>query len=316
MDVRYLTPGTSPEQDLLSACPEMPPLEFPTLNGIESSEEKSSTSTISSLLSTILQLAKRERLTLETQKSALEWLTQNSVLPPQPTGLQHGNLHPKLSNLLSLTTLENLLAMASSFPENLWPSSPVLTPRLYSTTLPSRTSFKGVNVLCSPTNNSTCASGPPSSCLTLLPPVPPGALITKQSNLAQVVLNSKSATDLTELMVVPPLTSIVATATSARNAKRLGTEGSNVPPTIKPYCNILGARPRYLCYNLWDSTTPFHPTVADWSETAVPLPPPPPSELNDPVVHKTIAENPHLFLIVMLINVDVFESLLSDHRSP
>ena len=109
---------------------------------------------------------------------------------------------------------------------------------------------------------------------------------------------------------------IVATATSAKNAKRLGTGGSDAPLTIKPYGDILGARPRYLRYNLWDSTTPFHPTVADWSETAVPLPRPPLSELNDPIVSKTIAENPDLFGIVTPINVDVFESLLSDHPNP
>ena len=93
-------------------------------------------------------------------------------------------------------------------------------------------------------------------------------------------------------------------------------EKSNVPLASKPYQDILGARPRYLRYNLWDPTTPFHPTVADWSETAIPLPAPPLSELNDPIVQKTISDNPHLFWIVTPINVDRFETLLSDHPNP
>ena len=274
------------------------------------------TSTISSPLSTVLQLAKRERLALETRKSALEWLTRNGVLPPQLTGLQHGNLHPKLSNSLFLTAPENSLATASSSQESLRRSSPVLTPELYSMTSPSETSFKEANVRCSPTSNSTCVSGLPSSCPTLSLPVPPESLLAKRSNLAQAALKSTSVTDLMESTVAPPLTPIVDTATSARNAKRRGTEGSNAPPANKPYGDVLGARPRYLRYNLWSSNTPFHPTVADWSETAVLLPPPPLSELNDPVVRRTVAENRHLFQIVTPINVDVFESLLSGHPNP
>ena len=47
----------------------------PPLNGNTSLEEKSSTSTTSSHLSTTLQLMKRGRLALETQKSVLESLT-------------------------------------------------------------------------------------------------------------------------------------------------------------------------------------------------------------------------------------------------
>ncbi|KAJ3504145.1 hypothetical protein NLJ89_g8094 [Agrocybe chaxingu] len=54
-------------------------------------------------------------------------------------------------------------------------------------------------------------------------------------------------------------------------------------------------------------------TTAEWTETADPLPRPPVSALSDPVVAKTIQDNPHLFKIVSPIKVDIFESYLSDH---
>ena len=79
---------------------------------------------------------------------------------------------------------------------------------------------------------------------------------------------------------------------------------------------MLGARPRYLRYNLWDPDAHFTPTIAEWSETAVPLPPPPPSELADPIACKTISENPALFKIVTPINVNRFQKLLLNHPNP
>jgi len=308
------TPGTSLEQELLSICPKMPPLEFPTLNGIGSSEERFLTSTTSSPLSTALQLMKRERLTSAMQKSALEWLMQNGTLPQQLIGLLPGNSHLKLLNLPSPIALGNSLATASSFLENLQPSLLVCTPESYSMTSPSIMLSKGDNVPCSRISNSTCASTLPSSCPMLSSPVALVVLVANRPNHGQAVPRSTSVTNLTELVVAPPQTMIAATATSARNAKRQAMEGNNVPLASKPYHDILGVRPHYLHYNLWDSTTPFHPTVADWlAETAIPLPPPPLSELNDLIVRKTISDNPHLFRIITPINVDHFETLLSDH---
>ena len=54
-------------------------------------------------------------------------------------------------------------------------------------------------------------------------------------------------------------------------------------------------------------------TTAEWSETAVPLPRPPKSELENPVANVTIASHAHLFDIKTPINIDVFQSLLSLH---
>ncbi|TFY55879.1 hypothetical protein EVG20_g9157 [Dentipellis fragilis] len=57
------------------------------------------------------------------------------------------------------------------------------------------------------------------------------------------------------------------------------------------------------------SSTP----AADWSLTAAPLPGPPENELNNAATQETLAKYPHLFKVVMPINVDKFESLLKDH---
>ena len=72
-------------------------------------------------------------------------------------------------------------------------------------------------------------------------------------------------------------------------------------------------RPKYLRYNLWEKGSHFSHSSADWSETALPLPSIPASELNNPVVTKTIKENPHLFDIVTPIFIDRFENLLDSH---
>jgi len=78
----------------------------------------------------------------------------------------------------------------------------------------------------------------------------------------------------------------------------------------------LGSHPKYLRYNLWNSNSPFSPSIAEWSETASPLPRPPLSETSNPIALKTIADNPSLFRIVTPINVDRLQELLSDHPNP
>jgi len=72
-------------------------------------------------------------------------------------------------------------------------------------------------------------------------------------------------------------------------------------------------QPRYLRYNSWHEGAPFLPCTADWTLHAPPISPPPFHELENTVATKTISENPHLFKIVMSINVDCFEELLKTH---
>ena len=46
-------------------------------------------------------------------------------------------------------------------------------------------------------------------------------------------------------------------------------------------------------HNLWDDELILSPTMAEWSETAEPLPHPPLPEILNPTVSKTISNNPH-----------------------
>ena len=72
-------------------------------------------------------------------------------------------------------------------------------------------------------------------------------------------------------------------------------------------------QPKYLRHNVWDDNDHFSKSSADWTETAKPLPRIPKLELANPIVSKTIKENPHLFDIVTPINIDRFEKLLHSH---
>ena len=79
---------------------------------------------------------------------------------------------------------------------------------------------------------------------------------------------------------------------------------------------IYGLQPKYLRHNLWAGSSSFTRSTVEWSETARPLPRPPPSELSNPFVNKTISDNPSLFQIRTPIKIDVFESLLTNHPNP
>jgi len=81
----------------------------------------------------------------------------------------------------------------------------------------------------------------------------------------------------------------------------------------RPPSEIFGLHPTYLRHNIWEKDGLLSPTTAKWSETAKPLPRPPLSEFSNPLVTKTITDNPHLFKIHTPVKIDVFESLLKDH---
>ena len=76
---------------------------------------------------------------------------------------------------------------------------------------------------------------------------------------------------------------------------------------------LLEFQPKYLRHNIWEGDDVFSKSSADWSETAKPLPMIPKAELMNPVVLKTIHENPQLFDIVTPININRFEELLKSH---
>ena len=69
----------------------------------------------------------------------------------------------------------------------------------------------------------------------------------------------------------------------------------------------LELQPKYLQHNIWEGNNFLSKLSANWSETAKPLPPIPKSELANPIVTKTIKENPSLFDIVTPIYVNYFK---------
>ena len=72
-------------------------------------------------------------------------------------------------------------------------------------------------------------------------------------------------------------------------------------------------RPRYTRGLVWTNDDPTHTTLATYTETMPALPSAPTNELNNPVAHATICDHPHLFQLVMPININCLESLLTMH---
>jgi hypothetical protein len=127
--------------------------------------------------------------------------------------------------------------------------------------------------------------------------------------------NLTSATVLTRSTDALSPTLIADTATSVRSAKSPATEECSTK-TTRPYSLTLGSCPKYLRYNLWNIDSSLSSSIAEWSETAIPLPSPPLSELDNSIAQRTIADNPSLFSIVTPINVTRFRELLASHPNP
>ena len=119
---------------------------------------------------------------------------------------------------------------------------------------------------------------------------------------------SAIASTLSTVAEIPPMT--VVSVTPAKGASEW-VMGKNLAMSKKALMHEF--RPKYLRYNIWDSGEHFSRSSADWTETASPLPAIPKSELANPIVTKTINENPHLFDIVTPIFIDRFEELLESH---
>ena len=120
----------------------------------------------------------------------------------------------------------------------------------------------------------------------------------------------KSATALIQLMDAEIQQMTVDSDMPASVASAWGME-KNIVMSKKDLA--LELRPKYLRYNIWDSTNHFSHSSTDWTETASPLPSIPACKLANPVATKTIIENPHLFNIATPIFIDRFEKLLESH---
>ena len=217
------TTKTSLAPNSLRSSTGMHPLVSLPLNGTVSSEEKRSTSTTSCLLFTGLQLMKRERLALETQKSALEYLTRKGVSVPPLNGPLLGIWRPGQSHSLSPTVLKNCGTTAILSRLNSPANSPARTQG-------SSSSTSLLGILCragrspsSPTGPFTSASIPLSSCQTELPPALLRVLIDDRANHVHPEVNRMYATVSTRRTgVLPQIPTAMATGSD-----QLGFSGIN-----------------------------------------------------------------------------------------
>ncbi|XP_006458825.1 hypothetical protein AGABI2DRAFT_123543 [Agaricus bisporus var. bisporus H97] len=100
--------------------------------------------------------------------------------------------------------------------------------------------------------------------------------------------------------VVP--TPLAHSSTNVGDVKKTLT-GNRV--VVKESLETRGIRPKYLRYNWWDEDEETIPGVADWSESATPLPCPPVLPLDHPVMG-TLRNHPELFEIIISINLPLF----------
>jgi hypothetical protein len=214
--------------------------------------------------------------------------------------------------LLSPIVAKNLSSTETTWNQSLPPKSFPLTTNSSCTTLPSATKFQLDNTTSSLTTTDSLDCIPPSSCQTGLNPRLtnlPGKSLVNRINRTK---NQISVTNLTPALakIATPNANIATSVDCATNqgtAKGIAWTEAN---------EIYGLQPKYLRHNLWEQGALLSPTMAEWSETARPLPRPPYSEIFNPITSQTIADNPDLFQVHSPIKVDVFESLLKDHPNP
>lgn len=102
------------------------------------------------------------------------------------------------------------------------------------------------------------------------------------------------------------------TSTRTGNARRPIMASMDVPGVVN-HLSPYAKRPRYLRNVVWTNNAhPFSSTAMS-TEAELPVPSIPLSELNNPVITKSIAENPDIFKITTSINVNHFEELLANH---
>jgi hypothetical protein len=181
------------------------------------------------------------------------------------------------------------------------------TQRSFSSTSQCATWFKEVNPSSSQINTGSSVSIPQSSCQTESNPFREKALIDDRIPRALPEANQTFVTASTTQTDANPPNPTVGIGTYARTVKKAATEKSSV--LTKQYHQILGLRPKYLRYNLWSTSSTTTPTIADWSETALPLPRPPVHELNNPIAFQTISNNPSLFKIITAVPLEKYSSI-------
>ena len=268
------------------------------LNGTTSSRDKLSTSTQCSHHCTIYLLLKRTLDAWDQLRYPLDEHSRPKGFKRAANGQVLGTPLSKRPNLLSLTEKTNSEIMGNTLKVTSQPKSPHLTAESSFTMSQSAMRLEVEKTPYSLIHTDSLASIQPLSCpmeLNLTTREPP------QSKSPVKATKPRYATVSTLLTDAETQQTTATSNMLAKNVNDLATEKS-IAIAKRQLAHEL--RPKYLRYNLWEKGPHFSHSSADWPETALPLPSIPASELNNPIVTKTIKENPHLFDIITPIFID------------
>lgn len=295
---------TSQEASSLSARPQMPQKEFRSPNGSGSSEVKHLIWTTSCLQSSALQSMKKSRHALERLNflSVQRKLNERSDL--LATGLPRGAGLQKHSPSHFPTDETNSTSTAPTYNVSSTQNNHLHTNASSRTISPSETTLEVAKPSSSLIERLSPTSIQPLSSRMGLSSLP---TLTKDPLQPEPRSPTKPAGSSTPCLDVP--THHADTSTHAVNVEKRDTRAQ----TVQIERNEAGLQPKYLRYNLWTADQEHPMTIADWSETAVPLPRPPTSEINNPAIADTLSTHSHLFSVNTPIQTDHFELLLTDH---
>ena len=281
---------TSNLPNCLFDSPQMLQEGFPCLSGSIFSRERQLTLTGSCCYFTVLQLIQRERLALETQKSALAALKQNRRWRQALNGLLCGDpLCERLALSLSIEN-KNSMSMETILNGCSQPSECVHMPRLSCTTEELEMKSEGDSLSCSPTTNISplCTQ---QHCKMM------GLSTTREeSQEEETDWRSQNLKSVEGLMAQQGVNSLIQDANTNTFASPVDSEDMGRRPVeSERWEEKLGLKPKYLRHNLWSLEAESKMTAAEWTESAEPLPRPPPCEYeNLPVCH-SLRKRPDLF---------------------
>jgi len=258
---------------------------------------------------TTLQLLKRMLDMWELLKSPLVDQNPQGKLKQVASGPAPGTRPSKRLNLLSLTENKNSENTESILKGTFQPKSPPLIDASSCMMLQSAMKLAEVRT---PYSQTLIASPGFTQLLSCQMESNLNIVLSSQANnhLEIPAPKLKSAIVSTPLMVVGTPSTTVISNMPEKGASAWAM-GKNHVMSKKVLTHEF--HPKYLRYNIWDSSEHFSCSSADWTETASPLPTIPDSELANPVVTRTINKNPHLFDIITPIFVECFKELLQSH---
>jgi hypothetical protein len=275
-------------------------------SGSVSSKASPLTSTISSLQSAALRSMKIGRRALERHTSLSARARQRGKSGLTEIGSQHGKRPLEPLPLPSHTVLTSSTTISSTSSPNLIRSKSEPTNGSSCTTSQSETTSGVGSQYSSSSVNGSPTSTRLSSSLTGSNSPPTWA--EKELQPRQQTGDPKYATS--SIHHPDAHTTPANTVTPAKDAAKKGTA---VQTAQARESSEQGLQPKYLRYNLWGADQSSPQTIAEWSETAKPLPRPPQAELEDPLINATLASFPHLFAVNTPLDIDRFDELLAEH---